>query len=127
VNSAAVEHNSTVHWKISMRSSKIDGSYQENSFFFLLPNTDIYNCVLPRKLTFFFCYQTLIYITAGEPHPQLHYLATSIPAHHLISNPVAESKFTSSFTVQQQNHNTGHGSACLIVRNKGPCLRFFYP
>jgi hypothetical protein len=54
VNSAAVEHNSTVHWKISMRSSKIDGSYQENSFFFLLPNTDIYNCVLPRKLTFFF-------------------------------------------------------------------------
>ena len=120
MNSAAVEHGSTVHWKISTRSSK--------KCCFSKPVARHRKLVGPTKKThFFFCYQTLIYVVASEPHPQLHYQTTSIPTHHLISNLVAESKFTSSFTVQQQNHNTGHGSACLIVRNKGPCLRFFYP
>jgi uncharacterized membrane protein len=56
VNNATVEHGSTVHWKITTRSSKmlllqtcgtaakIGGSYQEKSLFFLLPNTDICGC-----------------------------------------------------------------------------------
>jgi len=26
---------------------------------------------------FFFCYQTLIYVVAGQPHPQPHYQTTS--------------------------------------------------
>jgi hypothetical protein len=67
VNSATIESCSTDHWKITTRSSKmlllqtcgtaakIDGSYQEKSFFFLLPNIDICGC------------------GAGEPHPQPHY------------------------------------------------------
>lgn len=29
--------------------------------------------VPPMKITFFFCYQTLRYMVASEPHPQPHY------------------------------------------------------
>jgi hypothetical protein len=56
VNNATVEPCSTVHGKITTRSSKmlllqtcgtaakIGGSYQEKLLFFLLPNTDICGC-----------------------------------------------------------------------------------
>jgi hypothetical protein len=29
-----------------------------------------------KRLSFFFCYQTLVYVAAGEPHPQPHYQTT---------------------------------------------------
>jgi len=60
-----VESDSTVHWKITTRKSKmllfqtcstaakIDGSYQKKLLFFLLSNTDICDCgeTQPQHIT----------------------------------------------------------------------------
>jgi len=43
-------------------AAKIGGSYQGNSLFF--------------------CYQTLIYVAAGKPHPQSHYQTASTRSHN---------------------------------------------
>jgi hypothetical protein len=37
----------------------------------------------PTKKNYFFYYQTLVYVAAGEPHPQLHYQTAWFTRSHI--------------------------------------------
>jgi hypothetical protein len=84
VNSATVEPCSTVNWKITTHAPLLlnNGAMlligklprEAAKCCFSKPVAQQRKLVGPtKKNCFFFCYQTLVYVATGEPHPQPHY------------------------------------------------------
>jgi hypothetical protein len=85
VNSATVEH---VNWKITMYAPLLLNSgamlligkspREAAKCYFSKPVARQRKLMgSTKKNHFFFCYQTLVYVAAGEPHPQPHYQTAS--------------------------------------------------